>query len=117
MDNRRLEKINVNIQRILGSLINLKLQGNDFSPVISVTQVKVSPDFAVAKIFVSIMGDEKFVKFSLDSLKGNSKMLRRELSEKLYLKKTPKLIFYLDDTLDQVEKMNKLLEQIEIVKE
>ena len=117
MADRRLKKVNVNIQRILSSLINIKLQGNNFSPVISVTQVKVSPDFAIAKIYISIMGDEDSVKFTFKALKDNSKMLRRELSEDLYLKKIPKLIFYLDKTLDRVEKMNKLFEQIEVAQE
>ena len=117
MTNRRLEKVNVNIQRILGSLINLKIQGSDYSTIISVTQVKVSPDFAIAKVFVSIMGDSDSVKFTLESLKNNSKILRKELSENIYLKKVPKLNFYLDDTLDKVEKMNKLFDQIEIIPE
>ena len=35
-------------------------------------------------------------------------------SEKIYLKKVPKLIFLIDDTLDKVEKMNKLFENLEI---
>ena len=114
MTNRRLEKVNVNIQRILGSLINIKNQGEELSPIVSVTQVKISPDFAIAKIFVSLMGDENSVKLSLESLKNNSKVLRKELSEKIYLKKVPKLIFVIDDTLDKVEKMNKLFENLEI---
>ena len=76
MTNRRLEKVNVNIQRILGSLINLKIQGSDYSTIISVTQVKVSPDFAIAKVFVSIMGDSDSVKFTLDSLKDMKQKFR-----------------------------------------
>ncbi|MBM32384.1 MAG: ribosome-binding factor A [Chloroflexi bacterium] len=114
MTNRRLEKVNVNIQRILGTLINMKNQGEVLSPIVSVTEVKISPDFAIAKIFVSIMGDENSVKLCLDSLKNNSKVFRKELSENIYLKKVPKLIFLLDDTLDKVEKMNKLFENLEI---
>tara|TARA_B100000029_G_scaffold515583_1_gene623380 strand:+ start:2049 stop:2402 length:354 start_codon:yes stop_codon:yes gene_type:complete len=114
MTNRRLEKVNVNIQRILGTLINMKNQGEGLSPIVSVTEVKISPDFAIAKIFVSIMGDENSVKLCLDSLKNNSKVFRKELSENIYLKKVPKLIFLLDDTLDKVEKMNKLFENLEI---
>ena len=114
MTNRRLEKVNVNIQRILGYIINLKFQGSDSSTIISVTQVKVSPDFSIARVFVSIMGDSDSVNFNLDSLKNNSKSLRKELSENIYLRKVPKLIFHLDDTLDRAEKMNKLFDQIEI---
>ena len=78
--------------------------------VVTVTEVRMSPDLSIAKIYLSIFGgknnDEVFEKI-MDS----KKYIRHQLSQavKNQLRKTPDLHFYRDDSLDYAQKIEELL--------
>jgi len=78
--------------------------------MVSVTTVRVSPDLSFAKVYVSVFPSAKAkeVKVKLDE---HVKMLRFELGQRVrhQLRIVPELAFYIDDSLDYVERIDNLL--------
>jgi ribosome-binding factor A len=79
---------------------------------ITVTEVHMTPDLKIAKIYVSIMGTAEQKSSTLQLLEHQKGEVRSFIGTKLRLKFTPSVQFYLDETLDRVEKINNLIKQI-----
>lgn len=78
---------------------------------ITVTDVQMTPDLRIAKIYVSIFGDEKRKSDTLEMLNEQKPHIRGFIGSHVRLKFTPSIQFYLDDTLDRVEKINELIKK------
>ncbi len=78
--------------------------------IISVTEVKVTPDLSVAKIYVSIFPNTKKDEI-LKTIKTNTPLFRGILSKGAAktMRITPELIFKLDNSLDEIEKIDNAL--------
>lgn len=78
--------------------------------LVSVSAVRVSPDLSIAKAYLSIFPPEKSREI-LDNIEKQSKTVRYELAQavKQVLRKCPDLQFYLDDSLDYIENIDRLL--------
>ena len=107
----RQKKIAGLIQKELALIINndLKLNGN-IGLIVSITKVIVSVDISLAKIYISVYPSGKGIDF-LSSIKENQFKLKHALSQKIknQLRKTPKLAFFIDDSLDYIENINSAL--------
>lgn len=114
MENRetpRQMKINTVIQHEIAYLIQDAIRkSNTPNLMVSVTKVKVVPDISMAKIYISVFPKDK-VEMYIENLKTNKNQLRHDLSQKLksQLRKVPELNFYLDESLDYIEKIDKEL--------
>ena len=76
---------------------------------ITVSYVKMSKDLRIANVYFMPLGG-KFKKDILNNLKEKKYIFQKFLSKaKIKSKFTPKLTFYLDDTFDEAEKIEKLL--------
>ena len=78
--------------------------------LVSVSAVRVSPDLSIAKAYLSIFPPEKSREI-LENIEKQSKTVRYELAQavKQVLRKCPDLQFYLDDSLDYIENIDRLL--------
>ncbi|MBU1099838.1 MAG: 30S ribosome-binding factor RbfA [Bacteroidetes bacterium] len=79
--------------------------------LVTVTNVKVSPDLKQAKIYLSTF-DKENRKTTMDRIEKIKGMIRSELAKRIKLRFVPELFFYVDDTPDYVEKMENLFKQI-----
>jgi ribosome-binding factor A len=81
--------------------------------MISLSSVKITPDLYEARIYLSFFQVKDAGK-ALEKFKELSSEIRGELGKRMrhQLRSIPQLSFYLDDTLDYVFKMEKLLEDI-----
>jgi len=81
--------------------------------MISISSVKITPDLFEARIYLSFF-QVKDVDAALEKFKGHSSEIRGELGKRMrhQLRSIPQLTFYLDDTLDYVFKIEKLLDEI-----
>lgn len=79
----------------------------------TVTGVRVSPDLRYAKIYISIYGDKVTQQNTIRKIESLKKTIRSRLGSRLRLRFTPEIEFYLDDTLEHVDRINALLKQIE----
>lgn len=111
MDSRRQNKVGTLIQEELAQLFQRESKNLFGGAFITVTQVKPAPDLSVAKVYISILNKEKEQVMAI--VKEQNKEIRKRLAEKIrhQLRKTPELIFILDDSLDYAEKINNLLKK------
>ena len=77
---------------------------------ITVTEVRMSQDLKIAKIFVMPLGG-KNVEEIIEKLKKFSFVIRKVLSKKIVMKFLPKLYFVKDDSFDYAEKIENLIKQ------
>ncbi|PJA96929.1 MAG: ribosome-binding factor A [Ignavibacteriales bacterium CG_4_9_14_3_um_filter_34_10] len=107
----RLDKISALIKDEL-SLIFLHEINNPDIGFLTITNVKITPDLRNAKIYFSIYEKEKREK-TLTKLKEMKATIRMMLAGRVnYLRHIPELDFFLDETLDYVEKIEKLFKEI-----
>jgi len=109
MDGTRLQKIERLIQKDLSEIFLLQtkqMQGI----MISVTRVRMSPDLSIAKAFLSIFPSEKGSEI-IDNINSNKKAIRFDLGGRIgkQVRRIPELAFYLDDSIDYLEKIDNLL--------
>lgn len=78
--------------------------------IISVSQVRVSPDLSIARAYLSVFPSDKGAAM-LESINRSAKTIRYELAQRVrfQLRKTPELFFHLDDSLDYIENIDNLL--------
>ncbi|WP_029903440.1 30S ribosome-binding factor RbfA [Prevotella sp. 10(H)] len=109
MDTTRQQKINRLIQKELSEIFRKQTQQMR-GVLVSVSTVRVSPDLGIAKVYLSIFPSEKAEEL-LENIKINVKTLRFDLGQKVgkQLRVIPELSFYLDDSLDYLENIDKLL--------
>ena len=80
--------------------------------IVTVTSVKLTDDLKLARVYVSILGDEKNRQDSLRGLERATKFIRSEMGRKANLKYVPDLEFYYDETIDYAHKIELLLKKI-----
>lgn len=69
--------------------------------LVSVTGVRVSPEFDTAQVFVSVLGDETVRKETMRGLRSAASFLQAELARAIRMRRTPRLRFVYDDSLDR----------------
>ncbi len=106
----RIEKIENLIKQEISLIFLHKLHNKEFG-FLTITNVKVSPDLRNAKIYISVFEKEKreLVLTKLGTISG---FIRSELASRLSIKFVPQLKFFIDDTLDYVEKIEGLIKKI-----
>ena len=106
----RQNKISKLVQREMADIL-LKLNKTTFTgKLISVSIVRVTKDLGIARIYLSIFPSE-FSEEILKDIVAMNKQIRGELGRKVgkTLRIIPNLEFYIDDSLDYIEKIDKLL--------
>lgn len=108
----RQNKISRLIQREMADLL-LKLNKERFSgKLISVTVVRVTKDLGIARVYLSIFPSQ-FAQEILEEIRLISKQIRGDLGRKVgrSLRVIPDLEFYIDDSLDYIDNIDKLLDK------
>ncbi len=111
MESTRQAKISRLLQKELSEIFRAQTAKTHGS-IVSVSTVRVSPDLSIAKAYLSIFPSEKSQEV-LENIKRSAKTIRYELAQKVrfQLRKTPELSFYLDDSLDYLENIDRLLDE------
>jgi len=81
--------------------------------LVTVTTVKVTPDFSLAKIYLSIFNTENKQEVLLE-MEHNVSRLKQSLAFRLkkHLRRMPNINFYLDDTLDEMFRLNTVFKKL-----
>lgn len=77
---------------------------------VTVTDVTVTGDLGIAKVYVTFLGKDARSDAGLKALERSKGFIRTELAKFLSIRKVPELIFVLDDSLDQGNRIDSLLE-------
>lgn len=111
METNRQKKIGGVIQNDLVDILQGEIRKNGISNlIISVSKVVVTSDLSVATVHLSIFPQEKAAE-TLAAIKTNTKLIKHDLSQRvrLQLRKVPNLTFFIDDSLDYIEKIDNAL--------
>jgi ribosome-binding factor A len=111
MPGRRTDRVGVLIQRELSDIIQRNLKDPRVS-FCTISQVEVSADLKYADVKVSVIGDKKQKRNSIIGLRNAAGFLRREVVQRIGLRHAPELRFELDDSVDQLMRIDRLLKQI-----
>jgi len=105
-------KVGREIQKDLAEIIRSKGMAAFGGAMVTVSEVRVSPDLSVAKVFTSIFPSSKQEEV-MQILQDNVKSYRGELGHRVakQLRIVPELIFQLDTTLDYAEHIDELLKK------
>jgi ribosome-binding factor A len=110
-ESQRQKKIGSVLQRDLVDVLqNAATQGGLQGILISVSKVKVTVDLSVAKVYLSIFPNDK-AKELLAGIKSNTSLIRHELAQrtKHQLRRMPNLEFFIDDSLEYIDQIEKSL--------
>lgn len=112
MSSIRLEKMGSLIKREMSTVFQQNMNTHFEGMMITVTSARVAPDLSVAKIYLSFFPTEKKEEGMKLVMEKNS-YLRKLLGDAVgkQLRKVPALNFYLDDSLDYFEEIDRLLKK------
>lgn len=111
MESNRQAKIARLIQKELSEIFRQQT-AKTHGVIVSVSAVRVSPDLSIARAYLSVFPSEKGAEM-IESINKSAQTIRYELAQKVryQLRKTPALQFYLDDSLDYIENIDRLLDK------
>lgn len=110
MDSVRQNKVSRLIQRDLSEMFQKECKEYTEGAMLSVTAVRVSPDLSYAKVYLSIFPSTLAEK-TMDTLNEKNKSIRFVLGKKVgkQMRIIPELRFFVDDSLDYIDKIDQLL--------
>jgi ribosome-binding factor A len=110
MESTRQQKISRLIQKDLGEILQQKVQNLLGGVLITVTKVSVTKDLSVAKVYLSLFTKSN-KEILLDTIRQHTREIRYELGHRVrnQLRVIPDLQFFLDDSLDYIERIDDLL--------
>jgi ribosome-binding factor A len=113
MESKRQQKFSGVIQKDLAEIF--QREGMNILPniMITVTKVRVSPDLAVARVYLSFFNSTNDT-LSLNTIKLHTGEIRYKLGARIkdQVRIVPQLDFFIDDTSDYVERMDKIFDKI-----
>ncbi|MDP5093142.1 MAG: 30S ribosome-binding factor RbfA [Polaribacter sp.] len=110
-ETNRQRKIAGVLQKDLVDVLQKAAQDGMKGVIISVSKVSVTSDLGVAKVYLSIFPSEKRDEI-IKGVQSNTPLIRHEMAQrtKNQLRRMPELLFFGDDTLDYLEKIDKSLQ-------
>jgi len=118
MDSKRQLQVGELIKRHFSEVL---LQQGSYiynNALVSVTNVKMTPDLAMAKIYLSIYGPED-KRSIINRMNDNLPMLKQELANRIkkHVRRMPVIAVYEDETLDEMYRIGKMMSEIRITQQ
>ena len=100
------------LQRELGEIFRVEMQPYFPGIMMTVTFIRITPDLSVARVNLSLFPDQHKEE-TLKKIKARTAEIRGLLGQRIrnQLRIVPRLEFFIDDTLDRVERIEELLKQ------
>ena len=106
----RMRRVNEAIREVLSEAV-----GGLLDPrigFVTVTGVEASPDLRHARVFVSVLGNERKRERTLEGLTSAHGVLQARLADQLRMKRTPQLVFEYDPSVDRGVRMSQLIDEL-----
>ena len=109
----RKDKLGKQLQKDLGEIVDSAAKQLLPGVMVTVLEVEVTPDFGLAKVFLSFLNSKDKDK-DLAILQDNKVTIRHYLAQKLknHMRKIPEVQFYADDRIDRAARIEELLNEI-----
>ena len=105
---RRTDRVGEAIQALVASLLVRDIKDPRIG-LVTITGVRVTPDLRHARIYFSCLGDDEQRLRSLRGLRSAAGFVRGQVARQLNLRVAPEIVFEFDPTLEQAERLSRLL--------
>ena len=115
MKQTRVERINSEIRKELSDILLNKINDPRVKGLVSVVNVDTTNDLSHCKIDLSVFsGNKQQDKITFETISSMNGFIRKELARRVDLRIVPELHFRFDEGFDQSEKINKLIDSLNI---
>lgn len=104
----KAEKISGIIQKEVSEIIQFTLKDPKIG-FITITDVTVTGDLSIAKVYVSFLGQKAREEAGMKALDRSKGFIRSELAKRMTIRKVPQLIFLIDDSLEKGNKIERII--------
>ena len=106
----RMRRVDEAMREVLSAAITSEIKDPRVG-FVTVTSVETSPDLRHARVYVSVLGEDKVRRRSMDGLTSAHGYLQKRVASELRIKHTPTLEFLYDDSTDRGMRIQELLEE------
>lgn len=110
--NHRHERVGEEIAHEINTMLAGELKDPRLEGSVVASEVRVRPDMKHARVFISVKGSNKEQSDAIKALEHASGYIRRELVERLQLRRVPELHFALDLSQEHVQRIEQLLKEM-----
>jgi ribosome-binding factor A len=107
----RPDRVGDQLRAELGTLLAREVHDPGIG-FITLTRVNVSPDLQSARVYYTIIGDDRARLGTAQALERVAPFLRRELGRRLRLKRAPRLVFVFDESVGGQDRIERLLQEL-----
>lgn len=108
----RHERVGEEIAHEINAMLAGELKDPRLEGMVVASEVRVQPDMKHARVFINVQGTNKEQLDAIKALEHASGYIRRELVERLQLRRVPELHFTLDLSQEHVERIERLLKEM-----
>ena len=112
MSVRRTQKIDGELQKVLGEIFMTDIKDPRFSRMTGVLRVNTTQDLKYAKVYVSIYDSEENVKSTMEALESAEPSIRAKINEKMRLRRIPNLQFVHDTSIEYSIEISKKIAEV-----
>ncbi|OQP08025.1 ribosome-binding factor A [Geobacillus sp. 46C-IIa] len=109
--NIRATRVGEQMKKELSDIIGRKLKDPRIG-FVTVTDVRVTGDLQQAKVYISVFGDDEQRENTLKALEKAKGFIRSEIGQRIRLRKTPEILFEIDETIEYGSRIERLIRQI-----
>lgn len=108
----RIERVSSEMRHTICDIIQKEIKDPHVG-FVTITEVKVTADLQIAKVYFTVLGDEKQKKESYDTLKRSAGFIRKQLASRLNMRHTPVLDFRQDKAVEYNSKIDEIFKKLE----
>lgn len=108
----RVDRLNSLLKEVISDIIRRRVKNPVVSELITVTQVKITKDLHHAKVYISIIGDDKVKADTMEALDKAKGFIAVQASKEVVMRFFPSLTFILDDSVDKHMRIENILHKI-----
>lgn len=108
----RHERIAEEIQHEVISMLEGELRDPRLEANVTVTEVRVAPDMKQARVYITVEGTPEERAATLAALNRAAGFIRHELVERIQMRRSPEIIFFIDDSVERARRIDELLRQV-----
>ena len=112
MSSQRQSRVGEQIREDLTELLAREVHDPGIG-FVTLTRVAVTPDLQLARVYYTVLGDDKSRKDSKRALERAAPFLRRQLGVRLRLRRIPELTFFYDESIERQDRIEKILLDLE----
>lgn len=108
----RVYRISEEYKREISDIIRNDIKDPRIAEFTSVMSVEVTRDLKYAKVYISVLGDEKKRAETLEGLRSAAGFVRREMGKRVKLRYTPEIVFEPDNSIEHGIYISKLIDEV-----